>query len=88
LQLIDQEQQVPRAEEIDLVDEGPSNSLGGHRVREKREKERGVRLGLPTGCKGSGGLHESQTLEGGMKKYFRKVYRIPGSPEKMDKAQF
>jgi hypothetical protein len=29
LQLVDQEQQVPRAEEIDLVDEGPSNSLGG-----------------------------------------------------------
>jgi hypothetical protein len=29
LPLVDQEQQVPRAEEIDLVDEGPSNSPGG-----------------------------------------------------------
>jgi hypothetical protein len=27
-----------------------------------------VRLGLPAGSDGSGGLHESQTLEGGMKK--------------------
>jgi hypothetical protein len=37
---------------------------GGRREKE----ERGVRLGVTSGIKGSGVLHESQTPEGGMKK--------------------
>jgi hypothetical protein len=38
-------------------------------AREGEERrERGVRLGLPAGSNGSGRLHESQTLDSGMKK--------------------
>jgi hypothetical protein len=37
-------------------------------LKGEERKEREVRLGLPAGSEGSGGLHESQTLEGGMKK--------------------
>jgi hypothetical protein len=36
--------------------------------RKKRERRERVRLGLLAGSKGYGGLHESQTLKGGMKK--------------------
>jgi hypothetical protein len=50
----------------------------GWASREGEErKERGVGLGLPAGSKDSGGLHESQTLEGEMKK-LAKVHRILG----------
>jgi hypothetical protein len=50
-------------------------------AREGEERrERGVRLGLPAGSNGSGRLHESQTLDSGMKKKVPEgIYRIPAA---------
>jgi hypothetical protein len=53
--------------------------MDGHHGREKRERRERGEARVTSGIKGSGGQHESQTPEGGMKKTCRKLYRIFGT---------